>query len=362
MASMKNPIVKIIQDSGCCSYLVGCRQTKKCVIVDPKVGQEGIYLDLIESFGLNLIATIDTHTHADHLSASSIFLKQEVALWMSNQTQCSRDYRALSPGETIEIGELAFKVLEVPGHTPDSIALFGHGLLLSGDSLFMGGLARADFHGSDPERLFNSVQEQLMSLPDDTLVFPGHEYNDYLFSTVGYERANNPALQHASGSAYAKSLDNIEGAGNSPGVTSNLACNLERDPELPESPPNVAACCAAPSAGGGEVTIAATTPEKCHDELASITANGHWIDVREPWEFEMGRIPGTRSVPLSELGFHLGSIRSGTPFTISCRSGVRSMSAARTLERLGVLSHPVNLTGGILAWQALFPVKGKKVS
>jgi len=359
---MSHPIVKSIPCSGCLSYLIGCRTTGRALLVDPKVGQEATYAGLLAAYGLELHAVLDTHTHADHLSAGPRFVGDGVELWMSANSECARPRRDLGAGEPVQVGELAFEVLPVPGHTPDSIALFGHGLVLTGDSLFIGGLARSDFRGSDPAQLFDSVQGQLMGLAGGTLVFPGHDYGDRLFSTIAHERATNPALQHASGADYARSLDQHEGGGNTPAVDAALRTNLAASPELPESAPNAAACCAAPSGGTARSEVLDVTAEECLDELEELTRRSLWIDVREPWEFEQGHIPGTRSVPLSELGFTLGDLAREEPLTISCRSGVRSMSAARTLERLGVARAPRNLTGGILAWQERdYPIEGQPV-
>ena len=99
------------------------------------------------------------------------------------------------------MGELAFTAREVPGHTNDSLALAGHGIVLTGDSLLVGGLGRADFLGSDPALLFESVRGRLMSLTDETVVLPGHNYADILFTTIGHERRVNPALRHEDGAA-----------------------------------------------------------------------------------------------------------------------------------------------------------------
>jgi sulfur dioxygenase len=360
---MTHPIVKTIDCSGCQTHLVGCRETREAVLVDPKAGQEAIYGELIERFDFQLVAVVDTHIHADHLSASSRFLDRGVELWMSAASDCQRTRRDLREGDVLEVGELRLSVLEVPGHTPDSIALAGPGFVLSGDSLFIGGLARADFHGSDPAQLFDSVREKLMSLPDETLVFPGHGYDDLLFSTIGHERAHNRALAFESGTAYADSLEAVEGLGNSPAVDENLRLNLAARPELPESPTNVATCCAAPSEGSDRSSIPECDPATERTDLEQQAANGRWIDVREPWEFDHGRIPGTRSLPLSELGFHMQELAGDGPLAVSCRSGVRSMTAARTLERLRATPQPVNVGGGILRWQELgLPIEGLPAS
>ena len=359
---MKTPIIKSIPSTGCCSYLVACPETKRCLLVDPKAGQEAIYRDLIESFGWTLELQIDTHTHADHLSASSIFLEDGVALAMSGQTGVQRELRALSAGDQIKIGNLKLRVLEVPGHTPDSIAIAGESFVLTGDSLLIGGLARADFRGSDPEQLFDSVQQQLMSLPDSTVIFPGHEYGDRLFSTIGTERRTNPALAHASAQDYAASMSLIPGAGNSPGVDGNLKANLESHPDLPETPTNVATCCAAGGGGDAQEPIDELTCEEHHAQRREQSTPTRWLDVREPWEFDHGSMPGSDNLPLSQLAFELDALRSDKPIVFSCRSGARSMTAARTLRHVGVLSNPINLAGGILQWQSLgFQTRGARV-
>ena len=355
---MSHPILKIVTSEGCQSYLVGCPVTRACLLVDPKVGRESLYESLLERYQLELVAVLDTHTHADHLSAATSFMSQDVPLLMSRSTKVERDMRGLEQGDEVAVGELRFKVLEVPGHTPDSLALFGHGMVLTGDSLFIGGLARADFVGSDPALLYDSVQSQLMNLPGDTLVLPGHGYNDILFSTIDCEREQNPSLRHPDGAAYAGDLDLTVGAGNSDAVNANLVLNLQSAPVLPSSPGNVAACCASPG-GAVDVEIEEIAPSGAQAVHASLSGPEQWIDVRDPFEYSAGRIPGTTSIPLSELGFHLDRLRGQNPLYLSCRSGVRSMTAAKTLLRLGVALQPVNIGGGILGWQSQgFPIEG----
>lgn len=356
---MTHPILKVVTSDGCQSYLVGCPTTRACILVDPKVGREPTYLELMGQYGLKLSAVFDTHTHADHLSASTRLTGGDVPLWMSHATPVDRPMRKLQGGEEVEVGELRFRVIEVPGHTGDSLALFGHGLVLTGDSLLIGGLARADFVGSDPELLFKSVTERLMTLPGETLVFPGHGYNGILFSTIEAESRLNDALQFESAAAYAESLGAVIGAGNSDAVVRNLELNLAESPELPAVAGNAAACCAAPSK-----SAAVKIPEVAASEGLGIRDGlddaGQWVDVRDPFEYAHGHIEGTTNIPLSELGFHLGHFRHDRHYYLSCRSGVRSMTAAKTLARLGVAARPVNVGGGILGWQGQgFPIAGE---
>lgn len=346
--------VKSFTDTGCITHLVGCRSTGEALLVDPKAGKGEVYGQAAANFGLEIVAVFDTHTHADHVSGSAEFSRTGIALWMSGRTRCRRPHRGLVHGDEVAVGDLRFMAVEVPGHTEDSLALAGHGLVLTGDSLLAGGLGRADFWGSDPAVLFRSVRDRLMTLPDETVVLPGHNYRDILFTTVGHERRANPALRFESGAAYARSLNAFEGAGNSPEVDATLATNLEADPKLAAAPATVAACC---SSGNAAVDLGPRPAEQRVEELAprlgALASERRWFDVRDPFEYRAGRIPGVQNSPLSELGFNLAELRREGPVVLSCRSGVRSMTAARTLAYLGVLDQPINMAGGFLRWREL---------
>ena len=361
---MGDVVVKSFNDSGCIAHLIGCAKTRKALLVDPKAGRRAAYEKALADYGLTLAAVLDTHTHADHLSDSAAWIARGLPLYMGAATGCARPHLGLRDGDTLRVGELTFRALSVPGHTPDSIALHlppareGNGeragLVLTGDTLFAGGLARADFRGSDPARLFDSVTSKLMTLPDSTVVLPGHGYQDILFTTIATERAKNPALKHASGAAYATALKAVAGAGNSPDVDATLATNQAANPELPESPVATTAGC---SMGSAPIAGAKIREQKC-DELAprreTLTSKKLWIDVRDPWELEKdGRIAGALNFPLSELGLHLDEVRALAPEVISCKSGGRSMTAAKTLVYLGVLADPISMAGGFGQWKQL---------
>lgn len=347
---MLHPMVKVISDSGCQSYVIACRETKKALVIDPKVGRRSTFHDTFRAFGVEPAAVLDTHTHADHLSDSLAFHREGIPVHMSRLTTCRRPITRLGAGDELRVGNLTFEVREVPGHTDDSLALVGHGLCVSGDSLLIGGLARADFRGSDPARLFDSVKAQLLTLQDATIVLPGHSYGDLLFSTIGTEKAKNAALAHADGAAYAKAMDLREGAGNTPDVDQVLALNLDAHPELPDEAVTAAACCAAGSAVG-VAREREMTPLELSDQRESLAAAGSWVDVRDAWEFDEARIPGTTNIPLGELGYHLDELRGKSPLVLSCLGGVRSMTAAKTLHYLGVSDAPISMSGGFRGWR-----------
>ncbi len=354
MPHASHPRIKAFVDAGCQSWLIACPETGDALLVDPKVGRGPTYDKALADFGWRVVAVVDTHTHADHLSDSNAWRARGVPVFMSRHTSVARPVTRVGEGDTIPVGRLRFTVREAPGHTPDSIALVGHGVVVTGDTLFAGALARADFRGSDPARLFDSVVRIVKSLPDDTVVLPGHGYRDVLFSTIGVERAKNPALRHANGAAYAHALAAVEGAGNTPEVDRILATNVAANPELPAGAagPTVACCAGTGGAEPASIKVRERTAAELKDERAAIAARGEWIDVRDDWETRAARIPGARNVPLGELGFHVAELRAHPPAVLSCLGGVRSMTAARTLKWLDVPGDPISLAGGFRAWEA----------
>lgn len=350
---MLHPILKVIADQGCQSYLVGCPQTRRALLVDPKVGRSKTIQDAAAKFGLTIERVVDTHTHADHLSAGQAFAAAGLDVVMSRHTACRRKVSRLGDGDVVSVGSLRFQVIEVPGHTPDSIALVGHGMALVGDTLFAGSLARSDFRGASAAQLFESVTKRLLPLPDETVVFAGHDYRDVLFTTIGHERRTNPALRHADAVSYARAVGDVPGAGNTPEVDHVLALNQSDEP-IPEVPPTVAAACCAAGPGGPSTASRVTerTAVELKDQAAAFAESGRWVDVRDPWEFAEWRIPGTKNLPLSELGFHLGELRGAKERVVfSCLGGVRSKTAAKTLAYLDVVDQPISLAGGINAWR-----------
>lgn len=349
---MDHPIVKIFQDQGCHSYLIACPETREAILIDPKVGRRESYAKSAVAYGVKPVAVLDTHTHADHLSDSASYVASGLPLYMSSKTGCRRTHRSVRDGDAIQVGKLTFRVLDVPGHTGDSIALEGHGLVATGDSLLVGSLGRTDFRGSDAAQLYESVRQRLLGLPDATVVLPGHNYRDVLFSTIGVERAKNPALSAKDGAEYAARTGDVPGRGNSPDVDRMLALNLEATPELPSSGSAVVACCDMGSAPGTIERARECGVTEIAPKREALTARGEWIDVRDPFEFAAGHVAGARSIPLGELGFHLTDLKALPELVVSCQGGVRSMTAARTLRYLGVARDPVSLAGGYQAWES----------
>jgi rhodanese-related sulfurtransferase len=183
-----------------------------------------------------------------------------------------------------------------------------------------------------------------MKLPDATVVLSGHGYQTSSSRRSATSARTTPPSR-TNAAAYAKSLNAIEGRGNTPEVDVTLETNLSADPHLPEGPQVVAACC---SMGGAPIAGARIREQRC-DELAprraDLVAKHSWIDVRDPWEWKAGRIPGVPNFPLSELGFHLDELKQLAPTVISCERRALH-DRGEDPHYLGVLRDPISMAGG----------------
>jgi cysteine desulfurase / selenocysteine lyase len=182
-------------DGGCRSYLIIDPATKQAAIVDPLRERVDDYLDILQSRRLQLAYTIETHTHADHLSGSPRLKDLTGArMLMHAATAVACVDRGLSDGDVIELGNLKIDVIATPGHTHDSVCLVLPDRVLTGDTLLIGGCGRTDLPTGDSSALFHSLQ-RLLALPDDIAVFPAHDYDGRRASTMGRERKHNARLK-----------------------------------------------------------------------------------------------------------------------------------------------------------------------
>ena len=182
------------------SYLIACPATKICAIVDPVIETLERDLQLVQSLGLTLAYTVETHIHADHLTGA-FALKQvtgsQICSPAMDQLPCTD--RGLYEGAPLPIGFINLWPLFTPGHTATHHCYWidngTHTLLFSGDTLLIDACGRTDFQGGDAATLYHSIQDKLFSLPDETLVYPGHDYEDRFVSTIAQEKSRNPRLK-----------------------------------------------------------------------------------------------------------------------------------------------------------------------
>ena len=177
------------------TYLLGCEFTQKAILIDPVNSESEIYIQLLEELGLKLIYTLETHVHADHVTAAGYLrdtLGSKSVVHRDAGTMCAD--LLVTDGVELQVGEIEIKVLYTPGHTNGCISFVIEDRLFSGDSLLIDGCGRTDFQQGDSATLYDSVTQKLFTLPPDTLVYPGHNYMGITVSTIAQEKAANSRL------------------------------------------------------------------------------------------------------------------------------------------------------------------------
>jgi len=196
--------------SGTYTYLLAERAGAEALILDPVAEQVDAYLRLAGELDVTLAYAMDTHVHADHVTALGA-LRERVGLitLMGEQSRAECVSRTVSDGEVIQVGELAIRALYTPGHTDDSYSFLLGDRVFTGDTLLIRGTGRTDFQNGDPRAEYRSIHERLLTLPDETRVYPGHDYKGWTESTIGEERAHNPRLQVANEAEFVALMNGL---------------------------------------------------------------------------------------------------------------------------------------------------------
>jgi hydroxyacylglutathione hydrolase len=175
------------------TYLLYCPETAEGLAVDPSFAADKL-LAAIKERGVRLKILANTHGHRDHITGNQAVLQATGAVLAAHPLALPHADLALEEGTVLPVGNSEVRVLYTPGHTPGDITLHPPGALLTGDTLFVTRVGRADMQGSDPEALYRSLR-RLADFPDDTLVYPGHDYGPKPVSTIAYEKEHNPYLR-----------------------------------------------------------------------------------------------------------------------------------------------------------------------
>lgn len=198
------------QKSHSFSYLLAQDSGYDAVIIDPVDTDIERYLAAIRHYRLSLRLVIDTHLHADHVTAAGkLAEKTKCDVAMSENSQAKHVTRPLKDGEYIDVDSTVLKVVAAPGHTPDSICLVMHDRVFTGDTLLVGSTGRTDLPGGNSAAQFDCLHNKLLTLPDDFLVYPGHDYLGATASTIGREKRTNPRLQFKAPHSYAECMANL---------------------------------------------------------------------------------------------------------------------------------------------------------
>lgn len=333
-------ILEQFRSGGCLSYLVGCEQRAVALLIDPEIKLVDRYLASASQHGVQIHYLLDTHTHADHFSASHKLAGQlHVPVIMHRASPAPFVDIHVDDGETLIVGELRLRVLHTPGHTSDSISLAVEDCLFTGDALLIGATGRTDLPTGDASALYESLFGRLLKLPGETRVFPAHNYRDQTSSTIAEERANNPRLQADSREAFVALMGKL---------------NLKAPDHLTEA---LRVNCS----GGRSVAqliaeAADSIPFMSIDEVASRTDAGErdltLLDVRERDAYHEAHIPGAVHIPRGQLELRVDALLPDPTrrIVVYCEFGKISTLATATLRGLG-FSRAVALDGGFKNWQ-----------
>ncbi len=192
------------------TYLISSGKGREALIIDPVIENVKNYINLLKELNLKLVKVIDTHIHADHVTGASK---------LKNITNCSTIMGEHSPAETVEIkvkddelinlDNLKIKAMYTPGHTSDSYSFLMNNYLFSGDTLLINGTGRTDFQNGNAKDSYNSIFNKLLKLPEETLLYPAHDYKGEKVSTIGKEKKHNPRLQVSSVDEYIDIMNNL---------------------------------------------------------------------------------------------------------------------------------------------------------
>ena len=216
------------QESSTYTYLLASRPGGEALILDPVLEQADAYLQLIRELHLKLVLAVDTHTHADHVTALGKLREVTACVtMMGERTRAECVSAQFKDGEKLKLDGLELRALYTPGHTDESFSFVMDDRVFTGDVLLIRGSGRTDFQNGDPYASYDSIFNKLLKLPDDTLVYPAHDYKGWTVSTIGEERRFNPRLQVKNAAAYAELMNKL----NLPNpklmdvaVTANLRC------------------------------------------------------------------------------------------------------------------------------------------
>jgi len=323
------------------SYLLAGRRGAEALIIDPVLEKVDRYLQLLRELDLRLVKAVDTHLHADHITALGALRDRTHCITvMGEQSRVDVVSMRVADGDRLQIEGVELEVLYTPGHTDDSYCFRMEDRVFTGDTLLIRGTGRTDFQNGDARAQYESIFGRLLRLPDETLIYPAHDYKGDTVSTIGEERRYNPRLQVRSIDEYIELMHNLKLANPKMmdvAVPANMKVGLHQDEVVRRD------CALTPEqaigmVGGPDVVL---------------------IDLRERTERERhGVIPGSLHVPYPDLEestapggmLHALATATGKRLLFYCAFGERSAMAVQSAQDAGLSS--CHLQGGLAAWKA----------
>jgi sulfur dioxygenase len=327
--------------SGTYTYLLASRRGGEALIIDPVLEKVDRYIQLVKELDLKLVKAVDTHLHADHITGlGALRDRTQCITVMGDKSSVDVVSMRLCEGDKLTIEGVALDVLYTPGHTDDSYSFLMKDRVFTGDTLLIRGTGRTDFQNGDPRAQFDSIFNKLLKLPDETMVFPAHDYKGETVSTIGEERTFNPRLQVKSLDQYVDLMNGL----NLPNpkmmdvaVPANMRVGFAQE-AIAQRGWAVSAADAVKLVGRPDVTL---------------------VDLREKSEREKyGVIPGSLHAPYPDLQenvrpggmLHELAAATGKRIVFYCAFGERSAMAVQAAQDSGITA-ACHIQGGIDAWK-----------
>jgi len=199
------------EESSTYTYLLVDDLSREAVLIDPVIAHVDRYIAVINHLQCTLIYSLETHVHADHITAGGL-LRQKTGAATAVGLQCGAKNAdiQLEDGDEIKFGQHVIQVIATPGHTPGSVSFLSEDRLFTGDSLLINGCGRTDFQGGDAGTLYDCITQKLFTLPDETLVYPGHDYHGRRVSSIAQEKRINPRLANKSREEFIKIMNELD--------------------------------------------------------------------------------------------------------------------------------------------------------
>jgi glyoxylase-like metal-dependent hydrolase (beta-lactamase superfamily II)/rhodanese-related sulfurtransferase len=327
--------------SGTYTYLIASRRGGEALIIDPVIEKVERYLQLVRELDLRLVKAVDTHMHADHITGLGALRDRTRCITvMGEQTKADVVSMRVAEGDKLTIEGVALDVLYTPGHTDDSYSYLMGDRVFTGDTLLIRGTGRTDFQNGDARMQYDSLFGKLLRLPDETLVYPAHDYKGDTVSTIGEEKAFNPRLRVTSADEYVSLMSKL-----------NLPNPKMMDVAIPANM----------KVGLAQDEVARRGWALSADQVRGLVGRPDvtLIDLREKSERDKhGVIAGSLHAPYADLGENIA--RGGVLYELAsatskrlvfyCAYGERSAMAVQAAQSIGLTS-ACHLQGGIDAWK-----------
>jgi len=339
-------IFEQVTTGGCKSYLIGCPKSCAAALIDPEISQIDRYLALAAHDALRIHYVIDTHTHADHFSATQqLAHKLGIPVVMHRLSPAPFVDMRVDDGEMLVLGDLRLKVLHTPGHSRDSICLVSEDRLFTGDTLLIGGTGRTDLPSGDPAALYDSLFNGILKLDPALKVFPAHDYKGRSQSTIGQELAENPRLRQSDRAAFVEMMHNLN-LSMPTHITEALRTNMSGGKTVAQLLSEAAA------------RVPFMSLAELNQRISAKDSDLIVLDVRERDAYEAGHIPGAKLLPRGQLELRVNNdLPDPTRRVLAyCEFGRISTLATATLREMGY-QRAIALDGGMTAWrEANYPV------